>query len=174
MSNKQSAFRSPWIIGWLALLLAVLAINITFISLAVKKPPSLVLEDAYEHSKYLHDNILKREAEKPKWKTQVEFAGAKNFMGDLKIPAYNKPVKLDYKVTDEQGEPVEPHSVTFYAYRNSDAKQDFSVVMTKVEPGHYQAEITFPLKGVWDTYVAATTGVGNIEHNSVQNIFAEE
>ena len=174
MSNKQSAFRSPWVIGWLVLLLSVLAINFTFVTLAVKKPPALVVDDAYERGKDLHENIRKRKAEKPKWKTQVEFAGAKSFMGDLTIPAFNKPVKLDYRVTDQQGAPVEPHSVTFYAYRNSDAKQDFSVEMTKVESGHYQADITFPLKGVWDTYVTATTGVGNIEHNTAQNIFAKE
>ena len=174
MSNKQSAFRSPWVIGWLALLLTVLAINITFVTLAVKTPPGLVVDDAYERGKYLHDNIRKRDAEKPKWNTQVEFAGAKKYMGDLKIPAYNKPVKLDYKVSDQQGEAVEPHSVTFYAYRNSDIKQDFSVAMTKVDAGHYQAEISFPLKGVWDTYVTATTGVGTIEHNTAQIIFAEE
>ena len=174
MSNKQSAFRSPWVIGWLVLLLAVLAMNLTMVYFSQDEFSGLVVDDAYERGKDYHDNILKRMAEKPKWKTQVEFAGAKKFMGDLKIPAYNKPVKLDYKVADEQGEPVEPHSVTFYAYRNSDASQDFSVAMTKVESGHYQAEITFPLKGVWDTYVTATTGVGNIEHNTAQIIFAEE
>ena len=174
MSNQQSAFRSPWVIGVIVMLLIVVVTIIIRIYIAIDTFPGLVVDDAYERGKYLQENIRKRDAEKPKWNTQVKFAGAKNFMGDLKIPAYNKPVKLDYKVTDEQGEPVEPHSVTFYAYRNSDAKQDFSVVMTKVEPGHYQAEITFPLKGVWDTYVAATTGVGNIEHNTVQNIFAEE
>jgi nitrogen fixation protein FixH len=174
MSNKQSAFRSPWVIGWLVLLLAVLAMNITMVYFSQDKFSGLVVDDAYERGKDLHENIRKRQAEKPKWKTQVEFAGAINYMGDLKIPAYNKPVKLDYVVTDQQGAPVEPQSVTFYAYRNSDAKQDFSVEMTRVESGHYQAEITFPLKGVWDTYVTATTGVGNIEHNTVQNIFVEE
>lgn len=174
MPNKQSAFRSPWVIGWLVLLLAVLAMNITMVYFSQDEFSGLVVDDAYERGKDYHENIRKRTAEKPKWETQVEFAGAKKFMGDLKIPAYNKPVKLDYKVSDQQGEPVEPHSVTFYAYRNSDAKQDFSVEMTRVESGHYQAEITFPLKGVWDTYVTATTGVGNIEHNTVQNVFAEE
>ena len=69
MSNKQSAFRSPWVIGWLVLLLSVLAINFTFVILAVKKPPGLVVDDAYERGKDLHENIRKRQAEKPKWKT---------------------------------------------------------------------------------------------------------
>jgi nitrogen fixation protein FixH len=174
MSNKQSAFRSPWVIGWIVMLLIVVVTIIIRIYLAIDSFPGVVVVDAYERGKDLHENIRKREAEKPKWKTQVEFAGAKNFMGDLKIPAYNKLVKLDYKVRDQQGKPVEPHSVTFYAYRNSDIKQDFSVAMTKVESGHYQAEITFPLKGVWDTYVSATTGIGTIEHNTAQIIFAEE
>ena len=174
MSNKQSAFRSPWVIGGIVMLLIVVVTIIARIYLAIDSFPGLVVDDAYEHGKDLHENIRKRSAERPKWNTQVEFAGAKKSMGDLMIRAYNKPVELDYRVTDQLGEPVEPHRVTFYAYRNSDVKQDFSVAMKRVAPGHYQAQITFPLKGVWDTYVTATTGVGNIEHNTVQNIFAEE
>jgi len=174
MSNKQSAFRSPWVIGWLVLLLTVLAMNITMVYFSQDGFSGLVVDDAYERGKDYHENMRKRIEERPKWNTRVEFAGAKNFMGDLKVHAFNKPVKLDYVVTDQQGSPVEPHSVTFYAYRNSDASQDFSMQMSRIEAGHYQAEISFPLKGVWDTYITATTGDGNIEHNTAQNIFAEE
>ncbi len=174
MSNKQSAFRSPWVIGWLVLLLTVLAMNITMVYFSQDEFSGLVVDDAYERGKDYHENLRKRTEERPKWSTRVEFAGAKNYMGDLKVAAFNKPVKLDYVVADQQGAPVVPHSVTFYAYRNSDASQDFSVEMTQAEPGHYQADISFPLKGVWDTYVTATTGVGNIEHNTAQKVFAEE
>ena len=174
MSNKQSDFRNPWVIGGIVMLLIVVVTIIARIYLAIDSFPGLVVDDAYEHGKDLHENIRKRSAERPKWNTQVDFAGAKKSMGDLMIRAYNKPVELDYRVTNQMGEPVEPHSVTFYAYRNSDIKQDFSVAMTKVDTGHYQAEISFPLKGVWDTYVTATSGEGTIEHNTAQIIFAEE
>lgn len=174
MSHKQSAFRSPWVIGILLLLLAVLAKNIYTIYMAQDNFPGLVVENAYERGKDLHENIRKRQAEKPDWNTQVDFSGAREFMGDLKIPAYNKDVRLDYYVTDPQGTPVEPQRVTFFAYRNSDARKDFSVEMTKVAAGHYQAQVSFPLKGLWDSIISATTGVSNIEHNTAQTIFAEE
>ncbi|MEN8214060.1 MAG: FixH family protein [Pseudomonadota bacterium] len=174
MSNKQPAYRSPWFIGWMVLLLAVLAMNITMIYFSQDEFSGLVVEDSYERGKDLHENMRKRMAEKPKWNTKAEFAGAKNFMGDLKVPASNQPVQLDFRVTDQQGAPVEPHNVTFYAYRNSDSSQDFSMAMNRVEPGHYQAQINFPLKGVWDTYITATTGADDIEHNTAQRVFAEE
>ena len=174
MTNKQSAFRSPWFIGWMLLLLVVLAMNITMIYFSQHNFSGLVRDDAYERGKDLHENIRRREASRPKWNTRAEFAGAQNFMGDLKVPAYNSTARLDYHVNNQQGVAVEPQSVTFHAYRNSDASKDFSVAMQRIAPGHYQADISFPLKGAWDTYITATAGGGKIEHNTAQKVFAEE
>ena len=52
----------------------------------------------------------------------------------------------------------EPDAVTFYAYRPSDSARDFSVAMQRVGPGEYEAEVSFPLKGVWDILVSVRRG----------------
>jgi nitrogen fixation protein FixH len=70
-------------------------------------------------------------------------------------PVEGRATTVRFFVVDSAGQPVRPESVTYYAYRPSDASADFSVPMTEEAPGRYVAEVSFPLSGVWDTLVAA-------------------
>ncbi|MCB1857003.1 MAG: FixH family protein [Gammaproteobacteria bacterium] len=149
MSRKQSAWRSPWVIGWVTLLILFIGVSVFRIYLAVKTDPGLVDENYYERGQDHAQNRLKRLARDPGWQMTID---APEYV-DVATPSL-----WGFSVLNTEGEPVTPDSVVFYAYRPSDAKQDFSVSMREIGLGRYQAEVSFPLKGVWDILVSVKNG----------------
>ncbi|MES9904307.1 MAG: FixH family protein [Sedimenticola sp.] len=161
MSEKQSPWRSPWIIGWMSMLVIFVAANIVMIYLAINDSPGLVVDDYYERGQDYEENMLKRQARDPGWKMKVI---APEFV-DI-----GKPALFSYRVSDKEGNPVTPDSVIFYVYRPADKNLDFSVPMKMVDVGLYQAEVTFPLLGVWDILVS--NKLGEDEYNQPYRISA--
>jgi len=53
---------------------------------------------------------------------------------------------------------VQPDSVTFFAYRPSDAERDFSLAMDQVDKGLYSTKAQFRLKGFWDVLISVKSG----------------
>ena len=149
MSNKQSAWRSPWVIGWAVMLLTFITVSVVRVFLAVQTSPGLVVDDFYERGQDYEQNRLKRAARDPGWKMEIE---APEFV-DIATPT-----RYGFRVADKEGAPVSPDSVIFYVYRPSDAKLDFSLPMKQAEPGHYLADVSFPLLGVWDILISARNG----------------
>ena len=149
MNKKQSAWRSPWVVAWVAILVVFVLISGVRIFLAIDTNPGLVVEDYYERGQDYEQNRLKREARDPGWRMEIE---APAFV-DVAVPT-----TYGFRVVDREGKPVSPEAVTFYAYRPADAGQDFSVPMEQIGPGHYRAEVSFPLLGVWDILISAKHG----------------
>ena len=149
MTNKQSAWRSPWVIGWTALLALFFVFSGVRVYLAVTTNPGLVDEDYYERGEALSRDRLKRERRNPGWTMEIE---APEYV-DIGVPTL-----FGFRVSDREGDPVTPDSVTFYVYRPADASLDFSKPMREVGPGHYMVEASFPLLGVWDILVSSTHG----------------
>ena len=152
MADKNSAWRSPWVIAWVAMVVIFFSMNLFMIFMATDNNPGLVVDNFYERGQDYEKNMLKRQARNPGWKMQMEMPKL------IKGEDANKPVICRFRVHDKDGQPVTPDSVTFYAYRPSDSKQDFSVPMREIEPGVYEAEISFPLIGAWDTLVSVKQG----------------
>ena len=149
MSGKKSAWRSPWFIAWIGLLLAFVIANGIMIFLATDRSPSLVVEDFYERGQDYERNMLKRLARDPGWNMKIM---APEFI-DIA-----KPALFRFNVTDKAGNPITPDSVTLYAYRPSDADEDFALPMQQVAPGQYQVVASFPLLGVWEILVSVKNG----------------
>jgi nitrogen fixation protein FixH len=160
MADKNSAWRSPWVIAWVAMVVIFFSMNMIMIFMAADNNPGLVVDDYYERGQDYEKNMLKRRARDPGWEMQLH-------MPKL-IEAVDQPVICRFSVRDKDGLPVTPEAVTFYAYRPSDAKHDFSVPMREIEPGVYQAEISFPLRGAWDTLVSVKQGQD--EYSKTQRI----
>ncbi len=125
------------------------SMNMIMIYLARDNNPGLVVDDFYDRGQEYEKNMLKRQARNPGWQMKIDLP--------KKIDIDQK-VTCRYTVKDKEGKPVEPDAVIFYAYRPSDAKQDFSQPMEMVEPGVYQTEVSFPLLGAWDVLVSAKNG----------------
>ncbi|MEJ2693720.1 MAG: FixH family protein [Candidatus Thiodiazotropha sp.] len=159
MSDKKSAWQSPWVIAWIAMVVVFFTMNVIMIYLAQSNNPGLVVEDFYERGQDYEKNMLKRQARNPGWQMKVVLP---------KKIGVDEAVVCRFEVTDKEGVPVDPAEVIFYAYRPSDAKQDFSVPMQKVGPGLYQADVSFPLKGAWDTLVSVKHGED--EYNTPKRI----
>lgn len=155
MKDKQSAWRSPWVIAWIGLLVAFILVSGFRIYLAIETSPGLVNKDYYERGKQLEQNRLKKMASDPGWKMKLESPDSIDV---------GKPAWFRFYVTDKSGAAVDPDAVSFHAYRPSDAKQDFSIPMQQVSSGVYQAEISFPLLGLWDILVSVKNGVDEYNH----------
>ena len=145
MTPKQSAWRSPWVIGWVAIVLVVLLVNGFMIFLAIDANPGLIVDDYYERGQNYEKNMVARMAKDPGWKMDISVPDA--------LPL-GLPTLVQFSLAAKDGGAVVPDSVIFHAYRPSDANADFSVPMKQVAPGRYQVEVTFGLKGVWDTLVS--------------------
>ncbi len=142
---RQSAWRSPWVLGWFSILVTVVTANFTMIYFAVDGNPGLVVEDYYERGQHYEQNMLARMAKDPGWAMRISLPDE---------VVLDRPATVGFTLATREGGAVNPDSVTFYAYRPSDAKADFSVPMQSAGNGLYQAEVTFTLKGVWDILVS--------------------
>lgn len=144
--GSRSAWRSPWFIAWVALVLVVLAVNATMILLAFVTNPGLVIDDYYERGRNVERTLASRLAEAPGWTMSLDTPA------DI---AVGEATTVRFYVVDRVGQPVRPDAVTYYAYRPSDRSADFSLPMVEEAPGRYAVEVTFAMPGLWDTLVAA-------------------
>ena len=149
MSDKNSAWRSPWVIAWVTMVVIFFTMNMVMIYMAAENDSGLVVDDFYDRGQDYEKNMLKRLARDPGWVMRIQLP--------RKIEI-NEPVTCRFSVKDKTGQPVSPESVTLYAYRPSDKNADFSMPMKEVEPGLYEAEVCFALMGAWDTLVSAKRG----------------
>jgi nitrogen fixation protein FixH len=143
---SKRAMRNPWVLGWIAMVVIVLGVNIAMVTLAITTNPGLVTKDYYERGQDYEQHMASRRAERAKLGWQL----------DLKQPAaslIDQPGAYRFTALDAKGKPLAGAQVVLYAYRPSNAGNDFSVPMTEAAPGVYQANVAFPLKGVWDLIV---------------------
>ncbi len=148
--NKQ-AMRNPWVLGWLALLVTVVLINIIFIVTAFNTSPGLVDEDYYEKGRYHDANYQKT-------------MDARNRLGwsiTLQTPSsitLGQPANFSVNVVDRVGNPLKDAKVTLQAYRPSDASADLNTELERIADGVFQSKLQLPLKGIWDINVTVAQG----------------
>ncbi|MBK1718481.1 FixH family protein [Thiocystis violacea] len=148
-ATPTPALRSPWVLGWLALLSTVLLVNVLMVYLAFSTSPGLVNADYYERGQDYEQTLVSRQARAPNW----------TMRSDIPKPlTVDAPDTIRIVLVDRVGQPVDPDSVTFHAYRPSDAGHDFSRPMTREDRGRYVVKLAFPLVGVWDTLIAVRSG----------------
>lgn len=147
--KSNSAWRNPWVIAWVGLVVAVLGVNLTMVYFAVSTNPGLVDDDYYERGQDYEKHLASRLAKDPGWTLKVD------------IPAEivaDRPTTLRAVIVDKAGRPVHADAVTFYAFRPSDKTRDFSGPMQIEGEGRYAVPVAFPMFGHWDWLVAVTQG----------------
>lgn len=148
--ENPQALRNPWVLGLLAFLVVFLSANAIFIYLAFETPPNLVVEDYYEKGE-AHGKTLER------IKRQEELG----WSGVLMLPAsarVNQTQTYEALITGKNSAGLMLDSVKLFAFRPSDAKQDFEVDMQPSGTGSYIADVRFNLPGTWDVLVEAHRG----------------
>lgn len=149
MANSQSPWRSPLVLGWLALLLVFFVVNGIFIYLAQTRNPGLVVDNYYERGQDYEKNMLKRLAADPGWQLRIQAPESIE---------RGQPALFGFELTGKDGEVVNPDEVVLRAYRPVNVGDDFAVPMERLRAGYYEADVSFPLLGVWDLLVTVHKG----------------
>lgn len=164
--DNPNAWRNPWVLGWIALVVIVLAVNIGMISLAFITNPGLVTEDYYEKGIDYEENFNKRTAARNAlgWSYRTEFPTS---------PVMNTEELYRFSIVDKAGRPLSDARVNISLYRPSDVAADFNVAMLEVAPGVYQAKLSYPLKGLWELTVQIERGEDKYDFNRRSSVLAQ-
>ncbi|PCJ30726.1 MAG: hypothetical protein COA90_08495 [Gammaproteobacteria bacterium] len=148
-SNKE-ALKNPWVWALILFVCTFVSMNVIFIYLAFKSPPSLVDKHFYENGK--NYEVIQKQAEAQK---------ALGWHGLLIVPTstrVNQSQTYEVVIQGKNSTALALDSVEIKAYRPSDAEADFKAEMKSVRPGTYTAEMSFHLPGTWDLVVEANQG----------------
>lgn len=148
--QNKKALKNPWVLGIISFLLLVISVNSFFIYQAFKQPPNLVVDNFYERGKVYQQRQAAQDQENQLGWTGLMITPPKSRVNQLQ--AY------EVLVQGENSARVDLDSVTFFAYRPSDMKADFSIEMDEISAGRYTADIAFNLPGNWDLIVEAKRG----------------
>jgi len=154
--SHKKAFRNPWVLGLIGMLLVVLAINIAMIVTAFVTSPGLVSKNYYANEIALQKHIIDR----------MRAREALGWKVTLRMPhpiVTALPGEVWFAVNDRQGKPVSGAKVVLHAYRPSNAGDDFEVPLHESSPGKYSTNMSFPLKGIWDLIVTVDHGKDSYE-----------
>ena len=160
--EKNSPLKSPWVLGWLAMVAVIISANIVMMTFAYKTSPGLVVEDYYEKGKNYNKSLEKIAAE-----------NALGWEAELIIPegvVAGEATRYSLTVFNQEGMPVAADKVEFFAFRPSDVNSDFSTAMKAETGGGYVATINFPLPGIWDVVVSIVRD--NDQFEVTKRIFA--
>ncbi len=149
MSNPNSAWRSPWVVGIVSMLLAFVAISGYRIYLAYATDPGLVNADYYEQGQNYENSMNARRIKAAEYEMSIEVPNR------IRL---GEPATIRFTGVDVSGVPLHGDSATAFVYRPADKSQDFSVPMEAEGNGRYVAQVTFPLKGAWDLVVSLKQG----------------
>lgn len=158
------AWKNPFVIAWMVILVIVLAVNFFMVSMAIVTNPGLVIDDYYEQGKRM-DVILaeQKRMEKIGWQLNI----------DLPVMSEGKPVKVNLQVLDKENKPFDVETAVLYFYRPSDRNLDGSVEMIATgEAGQYVQDFALPKKGKWDLIMEVTKG--DIRFNLGRSIMVQD
>ncbi|MCU7834521.1 MAG: FixH family protein [gamma proteobacterium symbiont of Taylorina sp.] len=159
----QHWYKSPLLLIWLFLVLMAMSGTIYMVIQANSGFSGLVVEDFYERGQDYEENIHKKLENSARWRPEFK----------IKEINLNQETIIEFNLSDKQGRPAVVEKLTLFAYRPSNAKEDFSVPMTILKDGKtYQAPITFSNKGKWDLLASAI--IDGIEVNYAKSIFVKD
>ena len=162
-SNKRG-LRNPWLLGLIGLLAVVVSVDTAFIITAIKTFPGLVNKNYYDNGEDYAHHILDRRANR----------AALGWTASVEVPdtiVLNATQTYRYVVRDKAGKPVHGAKVMLYAYRSANADADFSMPMTEVAPGHYEAPVVFKLKGHWDLIFSVKNARKGYNFDTTRHVF---
>jgi nitrogen fixation protein FixH len=162
--NWSKPWKNPFVLFWIFILVAVLAVNFFMVSMAIVTSPGLVSDNPYKHGANYEQILEKRKAQALLgWQLAMT-------LPDIKT---GQTVTVSMQAKDKDGKPLVSDQVELYAYRPADIKDDFVVKFTPTEQaGIYTAQFTVPKQGKWDWI--AEIQIGADKSNIAGELFAAE
>ena len=159
----QHWYKSPLLLVWLFLVIMAMSGTIYMVIQANSGFPGLVVDDFYERGQDYEENIQIKLDNNNKWLPKFR----------INQPYLNRSVIVNFLITDQAGNAAPVETVTLYAYRPSDSKQDFSKEMVLISGrAIYQVKVGFKRKGKWD--LLASVMIDGIEVNYAKSIFVKD
>lgn len=158
------AWKNPFVIFWVAILVIVLTVNFFMVSMAIVTNPGLVIDDYYDQGKRM-DEILaeQKRMEQIGWQLKI----------DLPVLSEAKQDTISLQVLDKEDNALAVDSAILYYYRPSDRKLDGHVELKAMDGiGQYQQTFALPKKGKWDLIMEVTKG--DIRFNIGRSIMVQD
>lgn len=126
--------------------LVLVAVQAVLITLATRTHRGLVTDHPYEKG-LAYNEVVQAAAQQEAlgWKDELTFSNGKTSQGVLR-----------FLLRDASGVLLKPQSVTVQAMRPTQEGMDFTADMALDPSGKAQANVTFPVTGLWDLRVIAT------------------
>jgi nitrogen fixation protein FixH len=140
IDHNYSSWRNPWVLSCIAAVVIVLMANGVMIYFSVSTSPGLSEKNYYEAGQNYLNNQQKILQQKKQLGWNVDFTVTK--ISSLKS-------QMTLTVNKQGDQLVDIDSVELFFYRPSNQIHDFSMPMKPHSTG-FLANVTFPLKGVWD------------------------
>ncbi|MDH3353813.1 MAG: FixH family protein [Chromatiales bacterium] len=154
--NNKQAFRNPWVIGWLAILVLVVMVNAAFIITAFMTSPGLVDENYYQNGQDYEKTIRTKIANRERLGWKIDLRTAQQI-------TVNKTTTIHVDLKNREGVLIPADTIILKAYRPSDVNADFSQSMENLAPGRFVTTVKFPLKGVWDLGANVKSGEDHLD-----------
>ena len=147
--RRGSSLRQRWpVLAFAASCLVVLLANGALVVLAVATWPGLQTEDAYQKGlAYNAALAAARDQAALGWRAELTFT-----------PTAERRGRLEVRLEDAAGQPVERAEVRVDLVRPTQAGHDFSTFLDRAAGGVYAGETAFPLAGIWDVRLRAERG----------------
>ena len=157
--RRRPSLTDHWILlTFGAFCLAVLAANGVMIALAITTWPGLATTDAYRKGiAYNQALAAAREQAALGWRAELAFR-----------PKGERRGRLELRLADASGRPVERAEVRADLVRPAQGGQDFATFLGSDGSGTYATEVEFPLAGTWDVRLRA--GDGRHSHQLTRRI----
>lgn len=144
------AWKNPFVIGWVLILVVVLTVNFFMVSMAIVTNPGLTIPDYYERGKNMSAVLAKRKhMEELGWQFQI----------DLPILTASQAETVTVTVLDKENRAFNVDTAILYYYRPSDKNYDGQVELSSTgTTGVYTGQIELPLKGKYELVMEITKG----------------
>lgn len=144
------AWKNPFVVGWVLLLIIVVAVNFFMVSMAIVTAPGLTIPDYYEKGKDMGKIIAQRKRmEELGWQLQVDMPQIDQLTD----------TQVTFKVLDKENRAFDVDSAVLFYYRPSDLKYDGLLELKPTgETGVYSGTLRLPLKGKYDMVAEIVKG----------------
>ena len=148
--NWSVAWKNPFVISWIAILVVVVLVNFFMVSMAIVTSPGLTVDDFYDKGQRMGD-ILARRKRMAEIGWQMEF--------NLPELIQDKTQTLQLNIKDKYNVYFNVDSAILYYYRPSNKKYDGQLkLIPTIKTGYYQVNVNFPLKGQYELVVEVLKG----------------
>jgi nitrogen fixation protein FixH len=164
VKNWSKPWRNPFVLFWIFILIAVLAVNFFMVSMAIVTNPGLVNNNPYKYG-VNYDKVIEARKAQALLAWQIQFT----------MPAVHEgqSMVLTLSAFDKDGQPIVADRVQLYVYRPANTKDDFVLNFDKgTAPGQYTANLPALKRGKWDWI--AEVQRGNDKSSVAGDLFVAE